>query len=261
MPKRQPAQSTSIEPIIYLRDSHMTGVRYGLYDLDWLLQALTVRVRRMAAGSWRCEGRKGLPPAESFFLGRHFMYQQVYHHKATRAAEALVRAIFLRVSELIFRRQSPPDPLPSRISCRGSRRVAFARTSIFEWTTPSCSPVSAAWERRNRLDPGRASANAFAARQSFRRPFLCRRTNPRQCCRTTRSTRAKGIVEAAGGHPAPTCRFGSISPKTSPTSEPTDGQPRWACGSRFDISRCNASVMLRFLLGQLRNKRIQRPRV
>ena len=24
-----------------LRDSHMTGVRYGLYDLDWLLQALT----------------------------------------------------------------------------------------------------------------------------------------------------------------------------------------------------------------------------
>ena len=43
-----------------LRDSHMTGVRYGLYDLDWLLHALTfacVEDRWVLA----VQGRKGLP--------------------------------------------------------------------------------------------------------------------------------------------------------------------------------------------------------
>ena len=84
-----------------LRDSHMTGVRYGIYDLDWLLRALTFGEITTAGGERRSvlaiEGRKGLPPIEGFFLARHFMYQQVYHHKATRAAESLVRAILRRI--------------------------------------------------------------------------------------------------------------------------------------------------------------------
>jgi len=88
-----------------LRDSHMTGVRYGIYDLDWLLRALTLGQAPHADGTSRpvlaIEGRKGLPPIEGFFLARNFMYQQVYHHKAVRAAEVLVRAILARASELV----------------------------------------------------------------------------------------------------------------------------------------------------------------
>jgi HD superfamily phosphohydrolase len=88
-----------------LRDSHMTGVRYGIYDLDWLLRALTVGHVRDAHGASQpvlaIEGRKGLPPIEGFFLARNFMYQQVYHHKAVRAAEVLVRAILARAGELV----------------------------------------------------------------------------------------------------------------------------------------------------------------
>lgn len=93
-----------------LRDSHMTGVSYGLYDLDWLLQALNFGE---AAGDWvlAIEGRKGLPPVEAFFLARHFMFQQVYHHKATRGAEALIRGIFTRVGELV-RDGSTPEHCP-----------------------------------------------------------------------------------------------------------------------------------------------------
>ena len=58
------------------------------------------------------EGRKGLPPIEGFFLARQFMYQQVYHHKAMRAADSLIRAIFMRVAELVrggLRRFANPD--------------------------------------------------------------------------------------------------------------------------------------------------------
>lgn len=95
-----------------LRDSHMTGVAYGLYDLDWLLRALSFAELPGGAG-WvlAIEGRKGLPPIEGFFLARHFMYQQVYHHKATRAAESLIRAIFTRVAERV-RDGSPPRSTP-----------------------------------------------------------------------------------------------------------------------------------------------------
>jgi HD superfamily phosphohydrolase len=85
-----------------LRDSHMTGVGYGVYDLDWLLQALAFGQLR-GQGEWvlAIEGRKGLPPIEGYFLARQFMYQQVYHHKATRAAESLISAVFTRIAELV----------------------------------------------------------------------------------------------------------------------------------------------------------------
>jgi HD superfamily phosphohydrolase len=88
-----------------LRDSHMTGVRYGIFDLEWLLRALSFSEVEEPDGRrstvLAVEGRKGLPPIEGFFLARNFMYQQVYHHKAVRASEVLVRAIFARSTELL----------------------------------------------------------------------------------------------------------------------------------------------------------------
>jgi HD superfamily phosphohydrolase len=101
-----------------LRDSHMTGVRYGIYDLDWLLRALSFGrvpgVENDSAWVLAIEGRKGLPQIEGFFLARTFMYQQVYHHKATRAAEMLIRGLFQRVAELI-RAGTPPAQTPAAV--------------------------------------------------------------------------------------------------------------------------------------------------
>ena len=45
-----------------LRDAHATGVRYGDYDLDWLLRSLTLRARRRArhaAPPLAIDGAKG----------------------------------------------------------------------------------------------------------------------------------------------------------------------------------------------------------
>ena len=99
-----------------LRDSHMTGVAYGNYDLDWLLRSLAF-AKLDASDDWvlAIEGRKGLPPIEGFFLARHFMYQQVYHHKATRGAECLVRGIFKRAAELV-REGATPEHTPDAIA-------------------------------------------------------------------------------------------------------------------------------------------------
>lgn len=101
-----------------LRDSYMTGTRYGLYDLDWLLRSL--RLEPSADGAHLAvDGDKGLPAVEGYFLARLFMYQQVYFHKATRAAEAVLRALFRRLGDLV-RDASVPAETPPPV-------VAFAR--------------------------------------------------------------------------------------------------------------------------------------
>jgi HD superfamily phosphohydrolase len=86
-----------------LRDAHATGVRYGLYDLDWLLRSLRFAPPRnagdaSAAPSLAIDGAKGLPAIEAFILARLFMFQQVYLHKATRAAEWMIRAALGRAA-------------------------------------------------------------------------------------------------------------------------------------------------------------------
>ncbi len=80
-----------------LRDAHATGVRYGLYDLDWLLRSL--RFAPVAEGAppiLAIDGQKGLPAIEAFLLARLFMFQQVYLHKATRSAEWMIRMALSR---------------------------------------------------------------------------------------------------------------------------------------------------------------------
>ena len=86
-----------------LRDAHATGVPYGRYDLDWLLRSLTFgkTERSDEAPPLAIDGAKGIVSLESFILARLFMFQQVYFHKAARAAEWMIRAILSRAAELL----------------------------------------------------------------------------------------------------------------------------------------------------------------
>lgn len=82
-----------------LRDTYMTGTRYGLYDLDWLLRSLRLEPDPVGP-RLAVDGSKGLPAVEGYFLARLFIYQQVYFHKATRSAECMLRSIFRRFADL-----------------------------------------------------------------------------------------------------------------------------------------------------------------
>jgi HD superfamily phosphohydrolase len=86
-----------------LRDAHATGVRYGLYDMDWLLRSLRFAPdgEKGAAPSLAVDGAKGLPAIEAFIIARLFMFQQVYLHKASRAAEWMIRTILRRAVEVV----------------------------------------------------------------------------------------------------------------------------------------------------------------
>ena len=87
-----------------LRDAHFTGVSYGAFDLDWLLRSL--RFGHTGgdgpAPPIAIDGSKGLPAIESFIMARLFMFQQVYFHKATRAADWMMRQVLGRVRELVL---------------------------------------------------------------------------------------------------------------------------------------------------------------
>ena len=98
-----------------LRDAHMTGVRYGLFDLDWLLRSLRFGpTRDQSAPRLAIDGMKGLPAIEGFVIARRFMFEQVYLHKATRAAEFMIKAIFARAAKLVLdgvRLESMPEAI------------------------------------------------------------------------------------------------------------------------------------------------------
>jgi HD superfamily phosphohydrolase len=86
-----------------LRDAHATGVRYGHFDLDWFQRSLRFAPLPPdgTAPPLAIDGAKGLAAIESFVLARLFMFQQVYFHKATRAAEWMARAAIARALALL----------------------------------------------------------------------------------------------------------------------------------------------------------------
>jgi HD superfamily phosphohydrolase len=106
-----------------LRDAHATGVRYGVYDLDWLLRSLRFAPRGEAGGppALALDGAKGLPAIEAFITARLFMFQQVYFHKATRAAEWMIRKILARAVE-VLRSGGALDAVPAAVVAAAAGR-------------------------------------------------------------------------------------------------------------------------------------------
>lgn len=80
-----------------LRDSLMTGAKYGNYDLEWILR----HIRLDAAGSRLFVHEKGLYAVEEYVHARYYMFRQVYFHRTLRAAEALLLSIIRRAVELL----------------------------------------------------------------------------------------------------------------------------------------------------------------
>jgi uncharacterized protein len=101
-----------------LRDAHATGVRYGLYDLDWLLRSLRFAPSTdSGAGppALAIDGAKGLRAIEAFITARLFMFQEVYLHKAARAAEWMIRTILARAI-MVLRQGGALDAVPAAVA-------------------------------------------------------------------------------------------------------------------------------------------------
>lgn len=237
-----------------LRDSHMTGVRYGIYDLDWLLQALAFGALE-GSGEWvlAIEGRKGLPPIEGFFLARQFMYQQVYHHKATRSAEALIRAIFLRAAELTAS-GSPPSALPPALE----KAVLGKPVPLGEYLAlDDITLLSSfkAWEQG--ADPLLAGfARQLAARDLPKTIPLDERGDEASWQDALEAARTIAAERGLRADLAVQLDVATDVPYAEDEGDTPEGL--WVVIRHRPIERLGRSS---FLLGQLRNLRIVRPRL
>jgi HD superfamily phosphohydrolase len=79
-----------------LRDSMMTGVKYGVFDLEWVIKSLEID----EANDRLYVSAPGIYAVEDYLQSRYYMYRQVYFHRTLRAAEAVLRSLLRRALEL-----------------------------------------------------------------------------------------------------------------------------------------------------------------
>ena len=79
-----------------LRDSLMTGAKYGIYDLEWIINALAID----EANDRIYVTARGLYAVEEYLQARYYMFRQVYFHRTLRSAEAVLRSIIRRALTL-----------------------------------------------------------------------------------------------------------------------------------------------------------------
>jgi len=80
-----------------LRDSLMTGAKYGIYDLEWIINALAID----EANDRIYVQARGVYAVEEYLQARYHMFRQVYFHRTLRSAEAVLRSIMDRALHLL----------------------------------------------------------------------------------------------------------------------------------------------------------------
>lgn len=127
-----------------LRDAYTTGVRYGIFDLDWLLRSLRLTPSQGAPPALAIDGSKGLPAIEAFLLARYFMFQQVYMHKATRSSEWMIRTLLARAAHVIASGGEVPE-VPRAIRS-AARREPILLSDYLELDDALLSVSMRSWE-------------------------------------------------------------------------------------------------------------------
>jgi HD superfamily phosphohydrolase len=82
-----------------MRDSHMCGVSYGLYDQDRILKSMCAYVTLKNRTVRAAVRYSGVGALEDLLIARYQMYAQIYGHKTNRACSAMLDAIQERLRE------------------------------------------------------------------------------------------------------------------------------------------------------------------
>lgn len=75
-----------------LRDSLMTGAKYGIYDLEWIIKSIEIN----ETDDHLYVSAPGIYAVEDYLQARYYMYRQVYFHRTLRSAEAVLRVLLNR---------------------------------------------------------------------------------------------------------------------------------------------------------------------
>lgn len=103
-----------------LRDALNTGVEYGKFDSEWVLNSLCLGLEPNAPDQDHrrlrlcMEERRGLYSAEQLVMARMHMSFQLYYHRATRGWEAHLLCL-LRLASELARRHALPKTTPPHV--------------------------------------------------------------------------------------------------------------------------------------------------
>lgn len=174
-----------------LRDSLMTGAKYGFYDLEWILHTLEI------APEEEClyVAAKGLYAVEEYLQARYYMFRQVYFHRNLRTAEVMLRSIFRRAIDLMASGQLSLV-VPDSVMVKVLRREPLSTEEYLalddhdvmfhiKWWTKAPDPIL------------RDLASGFLHRRLFKAVDLHSNAERRRQL----IERARQIVEAAGFDP------------------------------------------------------------
>lgn len=95
-----------------LRDSLMTGAKYGIFDLEWIIKSIEINEENdhiYVSGN-------GIYAVEDYLQARYYMFRQVYFHRTLRSAESVLQSL-LRRAVYLFQSGEP---------------IWFARGTAFE---------------------------------------------------------------------------------------------------------------------------------
>lgn len=95
-----------------LRDSLMTGAKYGIFDLEWIIKSIEINEENdhiYVSGN-------GIYAVEDYLQARYYMFRQVYFHRTLRSAESVLQSL-LRRAVFLFQHGEP---------------IWFARGTAFE---------------------------------------------------------------------------------------------------------------------------------
>lgn len=79
-----------------LRDSLMTGAKYGIFDLEWIIKCIEID----EANDRLFVAAEGIYAVEDYLQARYYMFRQVYFHRSLRSAEVVLRSLLRRALEL-----------------------------------------------------------------------------------------------------------------------------------------------------------------
>lgn len=85
-----------------LRDSLMTGVKYGVFDLEWIIKSIEINEET----DQLYVSARGVYAVEDYLQARYYMFRQVYFHRTLRAAESVLQCLLRRALDL-FRAGQP----------------------------------------------------------------------------------------------------------------------------------------------------------
>lgn len=129
-----------------LRDSLMTGVKYGIFDLERII--LGLEVARVHQRNELVVNSKGFFAVEEYLQARYHMYRQVYYHKTVCATGAMLKALFRRARTLLTQGRLQPAPRHHPVL----KLLTRQRLDVEEYTSLDDSEMLVLIKEWSRLD-------------------------------------------------------------------------------------------------------------